>query len=70
MQMQYGVNRCRYAIVKEFVEGTREETLYIVAEFPYFDDDNDMKLRADLLGSIAYENYGEAVDAFNERVGR
>ncbi len=68
--MSYGVSRCRYAIVKEFVEGTREETLYIVAELPFFDDDNDMKLRADLLGAIAYKNHSDAVEDYQTRLTR
>lgn len=64
MQMSYGVSRCRYVLVKEFVEDNREETLYIVAELPFFGDDNDMKLRDNLLFSITYQSYSEAVEAF------
>jgi hypothetical protein len=64
ISLAYGVSRCRYVLVKEFVEDNREETLYIVAELPFFGDDNDMKLRDNLLFSITYQSYSEAVEAF------
>ena len=64
ISLAYGVSRCRYALIKEFVEDNREETLYIVAELPFFGDDNDMKLRDNLLFSITYQSYSEAVEAF------
>ena len=63
ISIAYGVSRCRYALVKEFVEDSREETLYIVAELPFYGDDNEMKL-TDLFFSITYESYSEAVEAF------
>ena len=70
LNLQYGASRCRFVILKEFVKGTRDHTLYVVAELPFYDDDNAMKLRADLLGSIAYKSYSDALEAFNERVIR
>lgn len=63
ISIAYGVSRCRYVLVKEFVEDSREETLYIVAELPFYGDDNEMKL-TDLFCSITYESYSEAVEAF------
>jgi hypothetical protein len=64
ISLAYGVSRCRYALIKEFVEDNREETLYIVAELPFYGDDNEMELKANLLFSLTYESYSEAVEAF------
>lgn len=63
ISLAYGVSRCRYVLIKEFAEDNREETLYIVAELPFYGDDNDMKL-TDLFCSITYESYSDAVEAF------
>ena len=36
----------------------------------YFDDDNKMRLRADMISQIAYRNYFQALDAFIDRIVR
>lgn len=66
--MSYGKNGVRYSVVKEFQEGTREHTLYVVCELPFFGNDNEMKLRGDMLGQIAYKTRVEALEEFNRRL--
>lgn len=70
MNMSYGKNQCRYVIVKEREKFTSKRPLYIVAELPFFDDDNEMRLRADLLGSIAYKSYLDALEDYDQRISR
>ena len=70
MNLSYGKNGARYAVVKEYIRGTRSKTLYIVAELPFFGNDNDMKLRADLLGSIAFKLYTDALEDYSKRLER
>ena len=68
LNLTYAKNGVRYAVVKEFIEDSRAKTLYIVAELPFFEDDNDMKLRGDLLGSIAFKLYADALDEYKHRL--
>lgn len=72
MNLSYGKNQCRYVIVKELIRHPTKpnKRLYIVAELPFFDDDNTMKLRADMLGSIAYKSYIDALDDYQVRITR
>jgi len=70
MNLSYGKNQCRYVIVKERNKHTKKRPLYIVAELPYFGDDNEMKLRSDLLGSIAYKSYLDAIEDYQIRITR
>ena len=66
--MSYAKNGVRYSVVKEFQEGTREHTVYVVCELPFFGNDNEMNLRADILGSIAYKTRLEAVEDYDNRL--
>ena len=70
MNLSYGKNQCRYVIVKEFDKNSSKRPLYVVAELPYFGDDNQMKLRADMLSSIAYKSYIDALEDYEERLTR
>ena len=68
LNLSYAKNGVRYAIVKEHIKGSRAKTLYIVAELAFFEDDNDMKLRGDLLGSIAFQLYSDALEEYKCRL--
>jgi len=68
LNLTYAKNGVRYGVVKEYIEGSRAKTLYIVAELPFFGDDNDMKLRGDLLGCIAFKLYADALEEYTRRL--
>ena len=70
MNLSYGKNGVRYVVVKEYIRGAEAKTLYIVAELPFFRNDNDLKLRADLLGSVAHKNYVDALEEYSSRLTR
>jgi len=70
LNMSYGKNGVRYSVVKEFQEGTREHTLYVVCELPFFGNDNEMKLRGDMLGQIAFKTRVEALEEFDRRINQ
>ena len=70
MNLSYGKNGVRYVVVKEYIKGSNSRTLYIVSELPFFGNDNDMKLRGDLLGSIAHKSYSDALEEYSHRLTR
>jgi len=70
MNLAYGKNGCRYVIVKELANSINFKTLYVVSELPFFEDDNEMKLRADVNSCIAYKSYIDAVEDYNYRLMR
>ena len=70
MNLSYGINQCRYTLLKEREKHTSKRAIYIVAELPFYEDDSELDIRANLLAVTKHKSYLDALEDYSGRLSK
>lgn len=70
MNLSYGTNQCRFTLIKEREKHTNKRAIFIVAELPFYEDDSEMQLRANLLAVTKHKSYIDALEDYSKRLSK
>jgi len=70
MNLSYGINQCRFTLIKEREKHTSKRSTFIVAELPFDEDDSNLDIRANLFAPTKHKSYLDALEDYSQRLSK
>ena len=70
MNLSYGINQCRFTLIKEREKRTSKKSTFIVAELPFYEDDSNLDIRANLFAVTKHKSYLDALEDYSARLSK